>query len=60
MKDKKMSVDRRSEERTLIDRYYSVEFAKKGVDAIYQFKIWNISTKGMCIVVKEGSALVSH
>ncbi|RJQ57206.1 MAG: hypothetical protein C4530_13090 [Desulfobacteraceae bacterium] len=60
MKDHDGKVDRRSEARTLVDRFYSVEFSKKGMDAIYQFKIWNISPKGMCILVKENSALVRH
>ena len=60
MKDDDATMDRRSEERTLIDRYFSVEFSKKGLDSIYHFKIWNISTKGMCIVVKEDSALIGH
>jgi len=60
MKDDDAIMDRRSEERTLIDRYFSVEFSKKGLDAIYQFKIWNISVKGMCIMVKEDSALMGH
>ena len=60
MKDQDMTVDRRSETRTLIDRYFSVEFSKKGLDAIYQFKIWNISSKGICILVKEDSALMDH
>jgi hypothetical protein len=60
MKNHDASVDRRSEERTHDDRFFSVEFSKKGLDAIYQFKIWNISTKGMCILVKEDSALIGH
>ena len=60
MKDRDAVVDRRSEGRTLIDRYYSVEFSKKGLDSFYQFKIWNISSKGICIVVKEDSALIRH
>ena len=51
MKDHDATVDRRSEERALDDRFFSVEFSKKGLDAIYQFKIWNISAKGMCIMV---------
>jgi len=54
------SVDRRSEERTLVDRFFSVEFSKTGLDAIYQFKIWNISSKGICILVKEDSVLMGH
>ena len=60
MKEQDERIERRSEERTLIDRYFSVEFSKKGLNSIYQFKIWNISSKGMCILVKEDSALIKH
>jgi len=60
MKNQDERVERRSETRTLIDRYYSVEFSKKGMDAIYHFKIWNVSAKGLCIVVKEDSALMQY
>ena len=60
MNDRLNEVERRSESRTLVDCFYSVEFSKKGLDAIYQFKIWNISTKGICILVREDSNLIAH
>lgn len=52
--------ERRSETRVIDDRYYSVQFTTKGLDAFYQFKLWNVSTKGMCILVKEGSQVLKH
>ena len=52
--------ERRSEPRSIIDRYYSVEFSLSGCSFAYQFKIWNISTKGICVLVKEGSDLLNH
>jgi len=52
--------DKRSEPRTVVDQYYSVEFSVKDIDSVYQFRIWNTSAKGMCVLVKEGSALLKH
>ena len=52
--------ERRSEPRSIIDRYYSVEFSLSGCSFVYQFKIWNISTKGICVLVKEDSDLLNH
>lgn len=52
--------ERRSENRTIDQRYYSVQFTTKGLDNQYQFKLWNISPKGLCILVKEGSAVLEH
>lgn len=49
---------RRKEPRTLVDLYYSVEFSIKGLDAIYQFIIYNISSRGVCILVKANSAIL--
>ena len=53
-------VERRSEHRTITDRYYSVEFSKIGLEFVYQFKIWNMSSRGMCILVKEDSVVLNH
>ena len=53
-------MERRSEPRSIIDQYYSVEFSLSGCSFVYQFKIWNISTKGMCVLVKEDSDLLNH
>jgi hypothetical protein len=52
--------DRRSEERSTAERYYSVQFTTTGLASYYQFKLWNISAKGLCILVKEGSEVLNH
>ena len=51
-------VDRRSESRAIIDQFYSVEFAIGDTPSLYQFKIWNMSSRGMCLLVKEGSDIL--
>ena len=53
------NTERRSESRKVPEEYYSVEFSIKGLDYIYQFKLRDISQKGMCIVVKENSAILN-
>ena len=53
-------MERRSEPRGIIDRYYSVEFSLSGCSFVYQFRIWNISSKGICVLVKEDSDLLNH
>jgi hypothetical protein len=52
--------DRRSEQRSAAERYYSVEFTTSGLTSFYQFKLWNISLSGMCILVKENSEVLHH
>ncbi len=52
--------ERRSETREAAERYYSVQFTTKSLASFYQFKLWNISTKGMCILVKDGSEVLRH
>jgi hypothetical protein len=53
-------VEKRSEPRDIVDKFYSVEFALKGIDFVYQFKIWNMSSKGMCVLIKEDSDVLKH
>ncbi len=50
----------RSDPRELVDQYYSVEFSIQGLELVYQFKIWNLSQKGMCVLVREDSAILEH
>jgi hypothetical protein len=52
--------EKRSEPRNIIDQYYSVEFSIQGCPFTYQFKIWNISRKGICVLVKEDSELLNY
>ncbi len=60
MNENRTFPDRRSEERTTSDKYYSVQFSKDELEAEYQFKIRNISKKGMCILVREDSHVMEH
>jgi len=43
-----------------MDRYHSVEFSLSGSAFVYQFKIWDLSSKGICVLVKEDSDLLNH
>ena len=52
--------EKRSEPRSIIDQYHSVEFSLHDCAFTYQFKIWDISTKGICVLVKEDSDLLNH
>ena len=52
--------DKRTEPRTIIDQFYSDELSAGNFDLARHFKIWNISSKGMCLVVKSDSALLEH
>jgi hypothetical protein len=53
-------MERRSEPRDIIDKYYSVEFLLKDCAYVYQFKIWNLISKGICVLVKEDSELLKR
>jgi hypothetical protein len=53
-------VEKRSEPREKLDQYYSVEISVRGIAYNYQFRIWNRSSKGLCVVVREDSALLEH
>lgn len=52
--------ERRSEPRETDTEYYSVQFTPEGLDSSYQFKLWNISQSGMCIIVRKDSRLLEH
>jgi hypothetical protein len=56
----KSSPDRRPESRTILDRYYSVEFQLKDTGNVYQFKLRDISSKGLGILVNKDSAVLEH
>jgi len=57
MRDK--ARDRRPKSRRIIDKYHSVEFSISGCPC-YQFKISDISSKGICVLVRENSCLLDH
>ena len=60
MNENNIDTERRSEPRTAPEQYHSVQFTKQGIDIAYHFKIWNISTRGMCILVREDSPMMDH
>ncbi len=52
--------ERRSEQRHPAEVYHSVQMTVPGLPNLYMFKIWNISSKGMCVLVKHDSAILKH
>jgi len=58
--EKTGKVERRSGLRTVVEEYHGVEFHAKVPGPIYQFKIWNISAQGLCILVKEDSTVLDQ
>jgi hypothetical protein len=43
-----------------VDQYYSVEFSISGSPFVYQFKIWDVTLKEKCVLVKEDSDFLNH
>lgn len=52
--------ERRTEPRTEVEAFYSTELILPNVTTIYQFRIWNLSSRGMCILVKNDSGILAH
>lgn len=52
--------EKRAEPRSIIDKYYSVDFSVRDLETSYLFKIWNMSDKGMCLVIREDSKVLKH
>ena len=50
----------RSEERKIADQYHSVEFMIKDLGSYYQAKIRDISSRGLCVLVREDSNVIEH
>ena len=42
------------------EQYHSVEFSLEGLNASYQFKIWNIASESNSVLVKEDSDILSR
>jgi len=40
---------------TILDKYYSVQFSLSKMDPTYLFKLRDISSNGLCILVKQDS-----
>ena len=55
----KHSKEKRKETRSRSNKYHSVELKLSSLP-IYLFKLKDISSKGACFFVKEGSAILKH
>ena len=53
-------MEKRGEHRSIVDQYYSVEFSVPDANFIYQFKIRDLSSNGICVVVRDDSHLLKH
>lgn len=60
MNENETNSEMRSEDRVFDNRYHSVQISKQEFELDYHFKIRNISTKGMCILVREDSKIMEH
>jgi len=59
-KSEKGPAEARSEPRTILDRYRSVEFSISKADPIFQFRVRDISPSGMGILVGSGSRALEY
>ena len=51
--------EKRAEPRQELEKYHSVEFRVTDQGSLYQFKIWNISAQGMCLLVRDDSEILN-
>ncbi len=56
----KKAAKNRSEPRTFLDQYTSVEFSISKQDPIFQFRVRDISPSGMGVFVNEGSMALKY
>lgn len=43
-----------------LDKFHSVEFCVNGIEFSYQFRIWNIVPKSMCVLIREDSDILDR
>jgi hypothetical protein len=49
--------ENKGESNTILDKYYSVQFSLSKMDPAYLFKLRDISSNGLCILVKQDSTV---
>lgn len=54
--DKKGFAEKRREPRTCPATYTSAEFRINTVQCLFQSRVWNFSSQGMCLLLKEDSS----
>jgi len=53
-------IESRSDSRNILNQYYSVQFVVNDRGPAYLFKLRDISSKGLCILVKEDSFVLDQ
>lgn len=59
-KVKRKTAESRSEPRTVLDQYNSVEFSISKQDPVFQFRVRDVSPSGMGILLKSGSKALDY
>ena len=54
------SAGRKSESKTILNKYYSVQFSLNCMGPVYLFKLRDIPLNGLCILVKEDSSVLKQ
>ena len=54
------SAGRKSDSRTILDNFYSVQFSLNHMGPTYLFKLRDIPLNGLCILVKEDSSVLKE
>ncbi len=60
MNTKQKPSEIRSEPRTILDQYQSVEFSISKTDPIFQFRVRDVSPSGMGILLSSGSKALEY
>ena len=55
--DSKSYAGNKDESSNILDKYYSVQFSLSRMDPAYLFKLRDISSNGLCILVKQDSTV---
>lgn len=53
-------VEQRSEDRRIVNKYYTVEVSVHDIKLEYRFKIWDISSRGISLLVDIDSDLLNY
>ncbi|MBN2126333.1 MAG: hypothetical protein JW821_18680 [Deltaproteobacteria bacterium] len=51
-------MEKRSEPRKRPEEYHSAELSVEGVSLPYQFRIWNLASRSMAVLVKDNSEIL--
>jgi hypothetical protein len=54
----KMTPEKNSTHEKPPDRFHSAELCIKGATLAYQFKLWNLASKPMCLLIKDDSGIM--